>query len=192
MPTTSHLVSGKIFDLLGDALSGATVSLKHTTLDETIPSVTSNAQGEYILNLSKLSSQWSDGDEIQVTASKTAEGTKTVTTTIQGAGGQTVNLTLAETSDFAYDTLVQNRTHLFMAMPVHYDGEKVTRTRPLPVQAPIDIDLVFNPAHAWTITRSDLQPDDETVTLANGDQYKRTFTYNSDDAMIARSKWEKQ
>lgn len=133
MPVTSHLVNGKVFDLFGDALSGATVSLKHIVLDETLPSVTSNAQGEYILNLSGLSSQWSKGQEIQITAFKTTEGTKTETTTIQGTGGQTVNLTLAETSDFVFDTLVQDRTHLFMAMPVHYDGKKVTRTRPLPV-----------------------------------------------------------
>lgn len=53
-------------------------------------------------------------------------------------------------------------------------------------------DLINNPATVWTITRSDGQPDDETVTLDNGDVYKRTFTYNANGVLTERSKWVKQ
>ncbi len=135
-PVSNHLISGTIFDLFGNALAGATVSIKHTDFNETIPDVTTGSDGKYIANLSKLSSQWSLGEEIQVTATKTAEGRITETTTIKGVGGQTVNLTLAETSDFVFDDLPQDRTHLYFSLLTHYDGEKVTRTRPLPVQLP--------------------------------------------------------
>ncbi|KKL68132.1 hypothetical protein LCGC14_2128030 [marine sediment metagenome] len=88
-----------------------------------------------------MDSQWNLGEEIQITASKTAEGTKTVTTIIQGIGGQTVNVTLAETSDVTIaETDSTKRHNLYFALPVHYDEEKVTRLRPFPVQteAPLD------------------------------------------------------
>ncbi len=196
-PVSSHLISGTVFDLFGSALAGATVTVKHSTIGPTAGiTKTTNSSGAYIINLSKLDSQWSVGDTITVKASKTAEGTKTVTTTIESGGGQTVNITLAETSDLSFaETDATQRHNLVFALPIHYDGEKVTRTRPLPVQAPIDIDLVYNPAHIWAITNSDGQPDSETVTLADGNSYKRTFAYtNVSGARIltSRSKWEKQ
>lgn len=55
-----------------------------------------------------------------------------------------------------------------------------------------EVDLVNNPAHSWVITRSDLQPDSETVVLSNSNTYTRTFTYNASGAMTARSAWVKQ
>jgi hypothetical protein len=51
-----------------------------------------------------------------------------------------------------------------------------------------DIDLVNNPATVWVITRSDGQPDSETITLSNGLVYTRTFTYAS-GILTARSAW---
>ncbi len=194
-PILSHLISGTVYDIFGTELAGATVSIKHVSFDETIPSVTTGSDGKYIINLSGLTSQWSVGDTLSVTASKTAEGTKTISTTITSAGSQTVNLTLAETSDLVRETQVQNAHILNFVLPTHYDGEKVTRTRPLPVQAPIDIDLVYNPTHTWAITNQDGQPDSETVTLADGNSYKRTFTYTDISGarmLTTRSKWEKQ
>jgi hypothetical protein len=55
-----------------------------------------------------------------------------------------------------------------------------------------EVDLVNNPAWAWTITRSDGQPDTETITFDNGDVYDRTFTYNVSGFLTLRSKWVKQ
>ena len=189
-PVLSHLVSGTIRDIYGNKLAGATVSLKHTLQDQTLPSVTSVSDGTYVINLSELDSQWSIGEEIKVTASKSAEGTKTETTVISSGGGQTVNITLAETSDLTYYPNDRNIYTLNFSLLVHYDGEKVTRERPLPVSSS-EIDLLYNPAHSWTITRSDGQPNSETVVI-QGDTYTRTFTYNPSGQMIARSKWEKQ
>lgn len=200
-PILSHLVSGTVKDIFGTKLAEATVSLKHTSFNQTLPNVLTGSDGKYIINLggeNGLDSQWSKGGEIQVTASKTAEGTKTVTATITSGGGQTVNLTLAETSTLTFDTnpVADEDIHnLNFSLITHYDGEKVTRLRPFPVQAPIDIDLVYNPTHTWAVTNQDGQPDSETVTLADGNSYKRTFSYvNISGARIltTRSKWLKQ
>ncbi|MAF50785.1 MAG: hypothetical protein CMH64_01710 [Nanoarchaeota archaeon] len=188
MPVLAHLVSGTVYDIYGTALAGATVTLTHISISPSI-SETTGSDGKYIINLSGLSSQWSAGDSISITASKTAEGTKTETTTISGAGGQTVNLTLAETSDLNYATNVFNKHNLNFVLLTHYDGEKVTRERPLPVSSS-EIDLINNPAHSWVITRGDGQPDSETVVI-KGVTYTRTFTYTA-SIMTARSEWVKQ
>ncbi len=134
MPVLSHLVNGKVFDIYGVALAGATVTLTHDSITPSI-SETTDSNGQYIINLGKLSSQWSKGEGLTITASKSAEGTKTETTTITGTGGQTVNITLAETSDFTYEIKTSNldRWPLSLIIPLHYDGEKVTRERPFPV-----------------------------------------------------------
>ena len=188
MPVTPHLVSGRVFDIYGNILEGASVSLTHKTRGS-LSAVLTGSDGKYVLNLSKLDSQWVTGESITLIASKTAEGTKIVTTTISGPGGQIVDITLAETSDWVYDILVQDRTFLNMVIPLHYDGEKVTRSRPLPVSSS-EIDLLNNPATSWVITRGDGQPNSETVVI-RGDTYTRTFTYTN-DIMTARSAWVKQ
>ena len=193
-PILSHLISGTVYDIFGTELAGATVTVTHPSITPSI-SVTTGSDGKYIINLSGLSSQWSAGDTLSIIASKTTEGTKTVSAIITTGGSQTVNLTLAETSDLVFATNTPPRYNLNFALLTHYDGEKVTRTRPLPVQAPIDIDLVYNPTHTWAITNQDGQPDSETVTLADGNSYKRTFSYSTVSGMrilTTRSKWEKQ
>ena len=133
-PILGHIVYGRIFDVYGIALANASVALTHFTITPTL-STTSDANGDYRVSLSGLNSQWSKGDNINIKASKTAEGTKTVTTIIQGEGGQRVNITLDETSDLSYlGTDDTKRHNLFFTLPTHYDGEKVTRLRPFPVQ----------------------------------------------------------
>jgi hypothetical protein len=52
------------------------------------------------------------------------------------------------------------------------------------------INAEFLPETDWVITRSDGQPDTETRTLSDGRKYRQTFTYNSSNFMIKRSKWE--
>ena len=188
MPVLSHLVGGKVYDLNGTLLSGATVTLTHPTITPSI-SVNSNALGEYVINLSGLSSQWSIGDTFTITASKTAEGTISTTTVISSGGGQVINLTLAETSALTYYAQPLDRYNLNFVLLTHYDGEKVTRERPLPVSSS-GIDLLYNPSTSWAITRGDGQPDSETVVI-KGVSYKRTFTYTN-DILTARSEWVRQ
>ncbi len=192
-PVLSHLISGTVYDLFGIELAGVTVSIKHVSFDQTIPDVTTGLDGKYLANLSGLTSQWSVGEEIEVTASKTAEGTKTISTIISTGGSQTVNLTLAETSDLIFGENSQDRYNLNFALLTHYDGEKVTRERPFPVSSS-EIDLLYNPAHSWEVTNQDGQPESETVTF-HGNSYKRTFTYTSVSGariLTTRSKWARQ
>ena len=132
-PILPHLVNGTVFDLFGNKLTNATVTLTHAI--SPVLSATTGSDGKYVINLSGLSSQWSKGDSISLKGSKTAEGRKTVTTTIQGTGSQTVDITLEETSDFDFDEPPQDRTILNQVIPLHYDGEKITRTRRFPVDA---------------------------------------------------------
>ena len=110
-PILGHLISGTISDLLGNALAGATVTVTHESITPSLAE-TSDSTGKYIINLSGLSSQWSVGDTITITASKIAEGTKTITTVISSGGSQTVNITLAETSDLVFGTNSQDRYNL--------------------------------------------------------------------------------
>ena len=136
-PILPHLVSGKVNDVFGGSLASATVTLTHATIGP-ILSTTSDSNGDYILNLSGLNSQWSDEQTITVTGTKTAEGTGSTATTIQGIGSQTVNVTLSETSDLNFDKLAQDRTHLFFALISHFDGLKVTRERGIPVHTVLE------------------------------------------------------
>lgn len=47
----------------------------------------------------------------------------------------------------------------------------------------------------WTITRSDTQPDTETVSFSDGSSYTMTFTYGTvgaeNNRLITRSRWIK-
>ena len=133
MPVLGHLVNGTVYDLFENTLAGATVQITHATITPVL-SATTDSSGKYIINLAGLSSQWSLGNTISVKASKIAEGRKTVTTTIQGQGGQTVNITLDEETDINFETHVLDRYAMNIVLPRHYDGRDITRLRPLPVQ----------------------------------------------------------
>ena len=193
-PVSNHLVSGTVRDRLGNILVGATVTLTHTITP--VLSTTTGSDGKYVLNLSGLSTQWVAGQDITLFSTTQFKGRKSTTVQITSGPSQTVNLTMEETSDFTIaGTDSTDRHNLNFATLTTYDQEKVTNINPLPVQAPVDIDLVFNPAHTWAITNSDGQPDSETVTLANGDVYKRTFTYSQVSGariLTTRSRWIRQ
>ncbi len=190
-PISSHLVAGHIYDLYGVALAGATVTLTHKSIEPSI-SKTTNASGEYVINLSGLSSQWSKGDTITLVASKTAEGTKTEETTIQGTGGQIVNITLAETSDLNYYETPRNDYNLVFALLTHYDGEKVTRERPLPVaelitENTISQDISY-PLFTYDSSDNLLTMDIKIEEVT----YRQTFTYDSSNNVTSISKWVRQ
>ena len=150
-PPSSHIVFGTIFDIFGTKLADVIVTLTHETITPVI-STTTDANGEYDLNLGDLSDAWSVGQNITLKASKTAEGVKSVTVAITSGGSQRHDITLAETSDFVYDTQVQNRTNIVMAIPLHYDGLKVTRERPLPI-------LTENPIEKYQTADQDVNGD---------------------------------
>ena len=190
-PVTSHLVSGEVRDRLGNLLVGVTVTLTHESIKPVLSKVT-GSDGKYIHNLSGLDTQWTAGQNITLFSTTQFEGRKSTTVTISSGGSQTVNLTMEETSDFKIAETDELKQHnLNFVTLTTYDQEKVTHVNPLPVNSS-EIDLMYNPSTTWVYTRSDGQPDSETVTLANGDVYKRTFTYDSNDFVISRSEWQKQ
>lgn len=192
MPRTLAQLSGKVYDVSGSVVSGATVTFTHSTGTIT---ETSNSVGEYIINYGGLSS-WSVGDSATITANFDGKGTVTETVTM-ASGGTTLNLTLIETSSLRYLEKETNQYNLVFTVPTHFDGTKITTTDPLPVKTTnnSDIDLVNNPQNEWETTNQDGQPESETVTFANGEVYKRTFTYSTVSGMrilTLRSAWVKQ
>ena len=129
-PIQSHPIRIKIYGIDNSLLEGATVSL---TLGTNTPiSVVSNSKGEVILNVANAGS-WSVSDEVSITASKTGSGTKTITL-ILTSSPQTLDMTLAETSDLIYHPNESNQYNLNFSVITTYDGEKVTTSNPLPVK----------------------------------------------------------
>ena len=190
-PVTNHLVSGTVRDRLGNLLTNTTVTLTHATIKPVL-TTTTGSDGKYILNLSGLDTEWSVGQDITLFSSTQFKGRKSTTVEISSGANQTVNLTMEETSDFSIAPTNETKQHnLNFATLTTYDQEKVTHENPLPVDTTGDRN-VNDPAIEFVITRSDQQPDSETITLANGDKHKRIFTYNSTGIQISRSKWEKQ
>ncbi len=184
---TSHPIGIKIYDINRQLLEGASVSLTLRSLSPL--SETSNSKGEVVFNVANAGS-WSVGEEVSLTASKTGSGTKTSTLVLTSSPQQT-SMTLEETSDLIYYEQSETDTYVLnFALITTYDGEKVTNSNPLPVTHG-EIDLFNNPSTTWSITRDDLQPNYEEVTI-RGDTYRRTFTYNSNGAMTARSAWVKR
>ena len=186
-PPSHHLISGKVYDIGNNYVADATILVTHSS--GTITG-TSEPNGTYILNLSSLS--WSAGDSISIKGSKSGIGTRTYNTTISSGGGQTQDIYLREESQ-VLSHVSNNLAPITKTILVSYDKSDITKNNPLPVQITLsEIDLINNPAYAWTITRSDGQPDSEQVTLSDGTIYRRYFTYNSTNILISRGKWEKQ
>ncbi len=183
MPVNPLEVKGKIYDINGIVVDSATVSLVH--LSGTL-SKTSNSSGEYIFNLGDLSS-YSVGDSITVSANKATKGTKSETVTIE-EGGNTVNITLEETSDLTYTETEQNVHNLVFVVPTSFDGEKITHLNPLPVTNP---DILLNEPSLANTYDSNKRLSTQTITV-NGIQYRRTFTYTGTNFQFSlRTRWEK-
>ena len=129
MPPSPLLINGRVSDSFGSPVSSATVSLVHS--NGTV-SVTTNSNGEYILNVGNLSS-YSVGDSIAITTSKASVGRKTTNTTIPSSSTE-INFTLEETSDLDYPEEMLNQHKLIFALPVGFDGEKISSSNPMPVE----------------------------------------------------------
>lgn len=187
MPNIPHPIGIKVYGVDNDLIGSATVTL---TFGTEIKTLYTNSSGEVIFNVANFTASWSVGDTVSITASKTAEGTKTESLTLTSSP-QKVNITLAETSDIDYYESEDDRYVFSIVQLRDFQGELINRSNPLPVKV-IDsgdyIDLVNNPSTTWCITRSDGQPDYEEVVI-RGTTYRRTFTYNSNGILTTRSAW---
>ena len=190
-PVSNHNVSGTVRDRLGNLLIGATVTLTHENIDPVLSAKT-GSDGKYIINLGSLDTQWTLGETITLFSTTRFKGRKSTAVAISGVAGQTVDLTMEETSDFAISPTDDSKRHnINFDTLTTYDQEKVTHENPLPVDTPGDRNI-NDPETSWVITRGDGQPDSESITVANGDIHKRTFAYDSNGFLISRSKWIKQ
>lgn len=190
MPTSDHLILGKVYDADGDLLAGATIQI--TVNGETL-SIDSNSSGEYIINLKNLPFAWQVRDSMSIVASKTYFGKAVTTLIVTSEAAQELDLTLEYISDLIpkdnQNILPTNATVI-----LDFEGNKITPANPLPVQAinTGDIDLLNNPSTVWDYgSRTDGQPEYEEV-IVRGVTYRRTFTYNAGGQIIARSAWVKQ
>lgn len=183
MPSLPHQVRITVHNFHSDEVEGATVLLTH---DSGTLTGTTNKNGYLILNLGDLSS-WTTGDDLTITITKAKVGTKTLSTTISSGGGQNHTLRLEEVFTYTTETEPKGRP-LVKAILVNPNAEDYSEEFPLPVT---DRTLPENYDIEWTITRTDGQPDKETVTIMGVD-YERTFTYNSNNILIKRTKWTRK
>ena len=120
-PKTPHLIGIKVYGVDNQVIDEATVT---ATLNSSVLTGTTNSSGEVTFNAADFTS-WSVGDTVSITATKTGEGTKTDSLVLDSSPGQTLNITLAETSDYviysASDEILLNASML-----TTYDGRKVT------------------------------------------------------------------
>jgi len=155
-------------------------------------SVTSDDSGSYSVNLANIG-DWSVGNSVVLAAYKKNVGLDTKTVVSDSSPAQTQNFILSQDDKYEVYT-PESYLRLDKAILADYEGKNYGFHYPLPVQGTdSDIDLIRNPQREWTITRADGQADSETVTFADGTQYRRTFTYSggSPDVLIRRSRWEK-
>jgi len=182
-PQLPYPITGTVTNSSGIATSNVIITF--TTSSGSV-NVTTDSLGKYIIDLADAI--YTSGETVSYSAigpfnNETYSGTFTLS-----GSNKTLNITLSlRTSQ------IQGKGNRQISV-VNIGGKPISQENPLPVisNSTEYIDLNNNPSTAWTITRADLQPDSETVTFGNGDSYKRTFTYNSNNVMITRSEWVKQ
>lgn len=133
VPISPYIITGRVLDIYGNNLEGATVTVTHATISPVLTD-TSRSTGIYRANLGQLESRWSRGDTITIKATKAGKGRITVVTTIGSKGGTTINLTLEETSDIDFEVIAEkDRRDLVLVVPTLFDGTKVNNSNRLPV-----------------------------------------------------------
>ena len=191
MPSTPYIVSGTVFvgSFEGETKASTTVSGGGKTVNLHVSdgtttkadvavvlvcngeelSTTTNALGQYVLDLANLPSGYSTGDSFVITAT---------------------DITVVADVDIGFYNPEPRRVII-----ADRDGRRYDPTYPFPVAM---TDVLHSDATnggnyetKWTITRGDLQPDKETRTYPNGDVFSRTFTY-SGSALTVLSKWTKE
>ena len=184
-PFSPFLVFGIVINSSGTAEPSATVKI--TTSLGTM-SCDTDSLGRYIKDIADIG--YTDGETVTLDNQDQFNNEFSEDTFVLSGGMKEVNISLSVRSKAQ-----GNPTGYTTKTMLHNIGNKpITKDNPLPIeiigQSDV-IDLVNNPQHEWIITRQDRQPDSETVTMGNGDIYKRTFTYTN-DVMTLRSKWIKQ
>ena len=187
-PTISYLVFGRVFDSLGNIISNAQLIVTTSVGDKTYHT---NSDGIFLYDLAEVG--YVSGEIVTVVVTEPFNNeTKEHTFVVDGFWNE-------EDITLVLRTTGVNTTGYSPPIILHSVGKKpITSSNPLAVeiigQSDI-IDLVNNPQHEWNVTDNDGQPEDETVTMSNGEVYKRTFTYSTLNGMrvlTLRSVWVRQ
>ena len=155
------------------------------TLNGVTKTVVTDSSGYYQYSLMEWGS-WSKGDVI----------------TIQGKN----NLIFSDIYDLVITDeveMTQNLLYKYHKIPVQdmkrrsydplADANKIINVdaNGNPVFPSFDFDLINNPSRSIEL-RSDGQPTSITLTIENGNSYKKTFTYNANSFNTGESKWIRQ
>lgn len=188
MPYSPHIVYGTVTDSSNHGASSANISVL-TSLGSVIE--TADDDGKYSLDLSTVG--YVDGETVTLIATDKFNN-QIYTESFALSGGYSIINPNLSWREKAVDGVTGYTTRSML----HNIGNKpVTKDNPLPVESIGNIgdyDLVNNPSHVWVVTNPDGQPDSETITLADGDSYTRTFTYSIISGariLTARSAWVK-
>jgi hypothetical protein len=177
--TTPLLIYGTITDSFSNLIANA--SIKFTTADGNL-TVYSDSIGQYQIDLANIG--YTLNETVAYIAYDKYKNEVYSGSTIAN-GNKILNISLSSRTD--YESPISNRS----IQLANQGGNIVNNDNPLPVRiiGGGDIDLVNNPSTVWTITRVDLQPDKEEITIGS-DVYRRTFTYTN-NILTSRSKWIK-
>lgn len=129
MPSLPHQVNLVVLNYFREEVEGATLTITHSS---GVLSASSDPNGEYVFNLAELSS-WSVGDALTIVATKSGEGTVSLSTTVSSGGGQSHTLIMVVASTYSTETegkvKALNKTILVNPNAVDYNSEF-----PLPVR----------------------------------------------------------
>ncbi len=194
---TPFPVSGTITNINGNTIQGAKVEI-HNLVNSDSASTTTDSSGVYMVDLRNKGVSFVDGDIILIRA--WIEGTfkfREIRVTLRVAEGKIEqDLTLKVENPKYPEKIdkehIDEQEHHLTASSKKVilfgeDGDSIIVND--------NFDLANNPQHEWEITNNDGQPESETVTLADGRVYKRTFTYSTGSfgrVMTKRSSWVKQ
>ena len=143
-----------------------TVTLKHTSSAETL-TVTTDGSGQYSIDMANL-------------------------TTYAVSDAFTVSVDTRSSNDSSFQ-LSRNGVDVRSRILSDAQGKVHDENYPFPVVLGTKLighpQVTANVQTDWTITRGDGQPDSETVTLPDGSQYTRTFSYNSGGQLTSITRW---
>ena len=184
MTSTPYLVSGTVKLANLDAASSAQITFTINSLSKT---VTSNTSGQYVIDLADIG--YTTGDEATYSVNDEFNNEYYIGTFIISGENKSLDVTLSARDK---DTMVLppfNRSiNIF-----NPGGEVVSDDNPFAVKLVGHLnghpEIGGNVSTTWTITRTDGQPDAETVTFPDGKSYQRNFTYNIEGFLTIRSRW---
>ncbi len=183
MAEKPYTVSGTITDSRSLQVSAGVIKFTSSSI---VGSATSNDKGQYVFDLANIG--YTLEDTVTYVCEDKFKNEYFSGSFVVSGENKSLNVQLSVISDKL--VVAGNRD----VQVSNIGGEPVSKDNPFPVEIINSSDLfdvVNNASSSWLITRSDGQPDSESIVI-KGITYKRTFTYSAQGIMTARSAWAKQ